>query len=305
MSASNVEFVDPRAAKSLECPICLNLIKDATVACRDMHTFCKTCLETAFSDKAACPLCRTTVVYKPLPGNDWLRDHRIDSAVGDLLIKCQQGCDSKICFKQIEEHHKVCPEVLEHCKDCKIDLPRKDMEQHMIEYKMTHQISQLNARMDGVCKQMDDIVATCNAFRNTQDVMLEHQHNIKRRVGNVLNELAGVQATTAVLSVRAVASRKRKETATDTQIVLAKKVGKHSENDGSVGTSNGIDCRNGGAPEHCMTDDSDPNYSPTSPLHSPTSPRSTPRPDYRSRLQSPVRRVPSPAYEQYHLFDDA
>ena len=134
------EFVSP-PPKSLECPVCLLILRDPHVISCCGNEFCQVCIERVQRDGKPCPLCNelkfTTFLHKKL-----VRE------VNALVVRCpqkEQGCEWEGELGQLQSHlinpgaeattSKGCGFVMVECSyQCGAHLQRRLLQEHEMDF---------------------------------------------------------------------------------------------------------------------------------------------------------------------------
>ena len=81
-------FDEPRIQADFECPICSDIVRDAT-DCGHGHIFCRVCLTDAVAQAPRCPLCQ-----KPCRVGTFLAVPFVDRQIMQLRVKCaREACN--------------------------------------------------------------------------------------------------------------------------------------------------------------------------------------------------------------------
>lgn len=106
-------FVDGDLAETLQCSICLGVVRDPR-QCGRQHMFCKLCLDSVLASvvkngkKPSCPVCRCDV-----GGESEIQPAQrvVVQILDGLLIRCQffeRGCDKVTKLHALSDHEKRC-----------------------------------------------------------------------------------------------------------------------------------------------------------------------------------------------------
>lgn len=110
------------------CSICHDVFENPS-SCRCGHTFCRECLDEAIYGAEKCPICRAVIRKKDIFQNLVLR-----SLIGDLEMRCQNGCEWTSKVAECESHRKNdCGMQTIQCevRGCDFQCLRKDMIHHV------------------------------------------------------------------------------------------------------------------------------------------------------------------------------
>merc|ERR1712228_193738 len=103
---TELSFVDPEAAASFDCGICLHKIQNAVAVCED-HLFCEECINDLMYQRGqifSCPTCRRKCSHSEIK-----RVKFIDRQIKSLLIKCpnhQITAIKSIYLRKLKEKNK-------------------------------------------------------------------------------------------------------------------------------------------------------------------------------------------------------
>ena len=136
-----IEFVEP-LPNELQCPLCLEFLKEPTLTSCCGHHFCRECIDRAIARSIVCPLCNDqgfqTLINK--------EKQRLVSALKVYCKRKSQGCEWVGELGRLEHHLDVeegdcgCVEV--ECEfgpvGCVAKLPRKDLRRHKEENVHKH-----------------------------------------------------------------------------------------------------------------------------------------------------------------------
>ena len=138
-----IEFVEP-LPDELQCPLCLEFLKEPTLTSCCGHHFCSECINRAITRSHVCPLCNNQGFQTLL-----LLDKEKQRLVNALKVYCKQksrGCEWVGELGRLERHLDVeegdcgCVEV--ECEfgpvGCVAKLPRKDLQRHKEENVHKH-----------------------------------------------------------------------------------------------------------------------------------------------------------------------
>ena len=136
-----IEFVEP-LPNELQCPLCLEFLKEPTLTSCCGHHFCRECIDRAVARSHVCPLCNDQ-------GFQTFLNKEKQRVIGTLKIYCKrksQGCEWVGELGRLEHHLDVeegdcgCVEV--ECEfgpvGCVAKLPRKDLQRHKEENVHKH-----------------------------------------------------------------------------------------------------------------------------------------------------------------------
>jgi hypothetical protein len=165
--------------EEFKCPVCLEIFQEPVLIPECAHSLCKTCYEQLLKAQSQqCPLCNHKFPVGSPPSPNLL----IKSMIEKLQVYCRHGLDwdnEKSAFvPKISPHH--CPEIIlrshriQHeleceyapisCKNwasgCRVRLPRKYIDQHLLECPFHKLSSQLNKFRKVIEKQNQEIEQT-------------------------------------------------------------------------------------------------------------------------------------------------
>jgi len=136
-----IEFVEP-LPDELQCPLCLEFLKEPTLTSCCGHHFCHECINRAITHSHVCPLCNNQ-------GFQTFHNKEKERLVNTLKVYCKwksRGCKWVGEFSRLERHLDVeegdcgCVEV--ECEfgpvGCVAKLPRKDLQRHKEENVHKH-----------------------------------------------------------------------------------------------------------------------------------------------------------------------
>ena len=136
-----IKFVEP-LPDELQCPLCLEFLKEPTLTSCCGHHFCRECINRAITRSHVCPLCNNQ-------GFQTLLNKEKQRLVNTLKVYCKwksQGCEWVGELGRLEHHLDVeegdcgCVEV--ECEfgpvGCVAKLPRKDLQRHKEENVHKH-----------------------------------------------------------------------------------------------------------------------------------------------------------------------
>ena len=124
------EFVvPPPEGIQAECPVCLTVLKEPCVIdCPCGQKMCRECVERIKEAGKPCPLCNKTDF-------SYIRDYGFERYLNSCDVWCS-GCGWRGKLGEFEQHFKDdCPLTKVSCPlhyaGCEVELPRKDMPEHM------------------------------------------------------------------------------------------------------------------------------------------------------------------------------
>ena len=153
------EFVRP-PPKSLECPVCLTILRDPHVISCCGHEFCQVCIERVQRDRKPCPLCNeqnfSTFLHKKLARE-----------IKALVVCCphkEQGCEWEGELGLLPNHlnpaseiggKKGCGYVIVACSyECGVYLQRRNIHEHEMEscpkYPIEMQVAGLMRKFEAI-----------------------------------------------------------------------------------------------------------------------------------------------------------
>ena len=114
-------------AKSLECPVCLETIKDPPIfQCEKGHGLCQTCREPLKAQNKPCPVCRGKLVDT--------RCLAVENILEQLpKVKCKyEGCTfERSNGDLVKEHEDECREKPVKCETCKEPIAMSKLVGHL------------------------------------------------------------------------------------------------------------------------------------------------------------------------------
>ena len=158
MAGFECEFVEPPAKYlKVECPICLNILREPYQASCCGKNFCKGCLEGIQASQSPCPCCKSQQFAN-------FEDKRLKQTLYDFDVHCSnksKGCEWTGELRELDNHlHKNpqpdkslegCPFMLINCPlsyaGCGESLPRKDMPRHISESVVSHTLIQAGKQL--------------------------------------------------------------------------------------------------------------------------------------------------------------
>ena len=109
------EFVEPLpSVLQIECPVCLQILKEPCLISCCGHKFCRECIERIEKDKKPCVLCNE-------PGFTFLRERGLERSLKDLEVWCsyrKEGCEWKGKLGKLEEHLNRDPSPENQLNEC-------------------------------------------------------------------------------------------------------------------------------------------------------------------------------------------
>jgi len=116
-------------AKSLECPVCLDTIKNPPIhQCEKGHELCSTCRQTLKDQNKPCPVCRGKLTDT--------RNFALENILEQLLpkIKCKySGCTFlKSDAQQVKIHEEECKQRPVACEYCWMDIAMSKLFSHLV-----------------------------------------------------------------------------------------------------------------------------------------------------------------------------
>ena len=116
-----------RVAKSLECPVCLDTIKNPPIhQCEKGHGLCSTCRQTLKDQDKPCPVCRGKLTDT--------RNFALENVLEQLpKIKCKySGCTfQKSDAQQVKIHEEECREKRVFCELCWMGIAMSKLFSHL------------------------------------------------------------------------------------------------------------------------------------------------------------------------------
>jgi len=185
----NTHLYVSEPSTSLICPICRDVLHDASTMLACQHVFCRECIKEALNRKRECPCCRK----KPSPGGRWenliAKNLLVNSIVGELKVHCRFGlkkaadgtwqtqtgqnwCSQILPLDQVPSHEKQCPFARIQCpmQGCKAVLMRRDMPRHLEENLGKH-MEMLQADVAGKDSAMKSAALQLEQAQVKLDVM--------------------------------------------------------------------------------------------------------------------------------------
>ena len=166
------EFVSP-PPKFLECPICLQILRDPHVISCCGNEFCQVCIERVQKDGKPCPLCNeqnfTTMLHKKL-----VRE------VNALVVCCPQkewGCEWEGELGQLQGHlnpdigKEGCGYVIVACPyKCGLQLQRQEIDEHICpKHPIEMQMACLIKKFEAINTENKCLRQELNAIKNAHE----------------------------------------------------------------------------------------------------------------------------------------
>jgi hypothetical protein len=116
-------FVDVTCPEFASCPICLRVMRDASVVTCG-HSFCDVCVTTQLDimNDNRCAVCRVAIEHAPKP--NWT----LRSLFRRKAIKCV--CEWTGTLADWDTHRRGCAQNREHCLRCNVVVPSCEMKHH-------------------------------------------------------------------------------------------------------------------------------------------------------------------------------
>jgi len=121
---TSLEYVNEQAAEKLLCPLCLSVLNDPVVVCRNEHHLCRTCSDEqrrSADSPEECPECRERLHVKE--GQRYLK-----SNLDELLVKCPnqvRGCSLTPTRGDVCAHVASCGFSVVKCEYCEAVMERQ------------------------------------------------------------------------------------------------------------------------------------------------------------------------------------
>ena len=94
----------------LRCPICWDVLDDPVLACRNDHTYCRTCIDGS----AVCPVCKEPVSAQKRA------NIAVANSLAERILRCPNaGCEWSGPVSYIDQHVTICPYILDRCMRCR------------------------------------------------------------------------------------------------------------------------------------------------------------------------------------------
>eukprot|EP00667_Euglena_gracilis_P001704 EG_transcript_1709 len=91
------------------CPMCLEVMEDASCLTKCGHSFCHACLKRALQRKPECPTCRQQ-------GEECVPNFALRKLVSSLMVKCYyHTCPVKVPRSEVDAHAQKCPNAPHKC----------------------------------------------------------------------------------------------------------------------------------------------------------------------------------------------
>jgi len=177
-----IEFVEPLPSE-LQCPLCLEFLKEPTLTSCCGHHFCRECINRAITHSHVCPLCNNQ-------GFQTFHNKEKKRLVNALKVYCKwksRGCEWVGEFGRLEHHLDVeegdcgCVEV--ECEfgpvGCVAKLPRKDLQRHKEENVHKHLVlmSVMSLKSnEALVKELREQRVELEEQLRQQQVELQSQH---------------------------------------------------------------------------------------------------------------------------------
>ena len=172
------EFVSP-PPKSLECPVCLLILRDPHIISCCGNEFCQVCIERVKRDGKPCPLCNeqmfSTMLHKKL-----VRE------VNALVVRCPQkelGCEWEGELGQVQGHlypkygvENGCDYAIVTCSyNCGMQLQRQELREHIYPKRP------IGMQVASLLKRFDAIDAENRLLRQELDIAKKvHEKEMKK-----------------------------------------------------------------------------------------------------------------------------
>lgn len=141
--------------KSLECPVCHDLMKTKILLCDSGHSICSKCSKHLDS----CPLCKNHISNEQ-------RNFSLESAIHVINTECpnfSRGCLEEILSSNINQHLSQCLFNPLTCPNCKIEVNYTNFSEHLLNHcKMETQIYAINNLL-----AVSDQLFIVNSFHQT------------------------------------------------------------------------------------------------------------------------------------------
>lgn len=121
LDLSTIEYVDPEAAGKLWCPLCMSVLEDPVVVCKNEHHLCRSCAREQRRISDRCPTCRKRLDIRD--GQRFLR-----SSLDDLRAYCPnrvRGCCETLRREELRAHVARCPYSVVGCPHCDATMERR------------------------------------------------------------------------------------------------------------------------------------------------------------------------------------
>lgn len=202
-SGWNVDLVvwkgSPQVRQQLQCPVCLQIMKDA-VQCPNQHACCQVCR----SKCRFCPICKN----KKSPVPSLLMRQLIDQ----LEIRCS-GCDSMFKIDQIQNHEASCPKVKVPCKNsasgCQLRIPREELSKHAMS-SCPYQVVRCSVCQIEIFRHesathscLESMMKLTRKMAQSMEQLAEKNSQLERRVKNDESEKSMLQLRIQELSMSA------------------------------------------------------------------------------------------------------
>ena len=185
-----IEFVEP-LPNELQCPLCLEFLKEPTLTSCCGHHFCRECINRAITRSHVCPLCNNQ-------GFQTFRNKEKERLVNALKVYCKwksRGCEWVGELGRLEHHLDVeegdcgCVEV--ECEfgpvGCVAKLPRKDLQRHKEENVHKHlvlmSVMSLKSNEAFVRKLQEQRVEFQQQLKQRDEEIQAIQESLHRQVG--------------------------------------------------------------------------------------------------------------------------
>ena len=115
LAGFDIEFVEqPPKAVQIECPVCLQILREPYQAPCCGYSFCKLCIEKVKADNMPCPTCKEENFVT-------FYDKRLQRSLSELHVYCshkQEGCEWKGELGQFNNHLNLSPQPDKRLEGC-------------------------------------------------------------------------------------------------------------------------------------------------------------------------------------------
>lgn len=115
----NLEYVDEEAASKFECPLCISVLHDPVVVCKNEHHLCRSCFIMQRNGQKECPTCRSALQVRE--GQRFLKNR-----LEELVVRCPNwGCLETPMRSHVQAHQSTCPFSVIKCPHCATKMERR------------------------------------------------------------------------------------------------------------------------------------------------------------------------------------
>ena len=206
------EFVEPPPKVIIaDCPICLHVLREPYQATCCGKNFCRGCLEeNKTNHSTACPCCKTRNFSS-------FEDKRLQQTLYDFRVYCpnrEKGCEWTGELRKLDVHLDTtpppesclegCPFIVIGCPlsyaGCKVKLPRRDMQGHLVETAVGHMLmqvgrqKQLEAENQRLKKELEERVEQIVELESDTSYLCNEKEEMEWKLHRLENKLEILEA---------------------------------------------------------------------------------------------------------------